>query len=52
MRVSGATSQELLDDGMWMQLNEMGERPELDPFLDDDPIECSVDGYEICESCQ
>ena len=30
----------------------MGERPELDPFDDDTPIECSIDGYEICESCQ
>lgn len=36
----------------WVRLEEMGERPELDPFLDDAPIECSVDGYEICESCQ
>ncbi len=30
----------------------LGERPEMDPFEDDTPIECSVDGYEICESCQ
>ena len=30
----------------------MGERPTLDPFEDDAPIECSIDGYEICESCQ
>ena len=30
----------------------MGERPILDPFEDDTPIECSIDGYEICESCQ
>ena len=30
----------------------MGERPELDPFDDDTPIECSMDGYESCESCQ
>ncbi len=52
MRVSGATSQELFDDGMWMQLNEMGERPELDPFLDDEPIECSIDEIDVCESCQ
>ncbi len=28
----------------------MGER--LDPFLDDEPIECSLDEYEVCESCQ
>ena len=34
--------QDLRDDGMWMQLEEMGERPDLltDPFLDDEPIEC------------
>ena len=30
----------------------LGERPELDPFEDDTPIECSIAGYEICESCQ
>tara|TARA_B100000586_G_C19904951_1_gene340721 strand:- start:338 stop:496 length:159 start_codon:yes stop_codon:yes gene_type:complete len=52
MRVLGATSQELLEDGMWMQPNEMGEHPNLDPFLDDAPIECSIDEVDICESCQ
>ena len=35
-----ADAQELFDNGMWMSLNEMGERPELDPFTDDTPIEC------------
>jgi hypothetical protein len=35
----------------WLRPEEMGERPELDPFGDDAPIECLVDGYEICESC-
>ncbi len=30
----------------------MGERPELDPFADDTVFECSVDGYEVCDSCQ
>ena len=46
--------QDLHDDGMWMQLEEMGERPDLlrDPFLDDEPIECSLDEVDICESCQ
>jgi len=46
--------QDLRDDGMWMQLEEMGERPELliDPFLDDEMLECTVDGYEVCDSCQ
>ena len=55
MKVSGATSkQELHDDGMWMQLEEMGERPDLilDPFEDNAPIECSIDEVDICESCQ
>ena len=44
--------QDLRDDGMWMQLEEMGERPELliDPFLDDEMLECTVDGYEVCLS--
>jgi hypothetical protein len=46
--------QDLRDDGMWMQLEEMGERPELltDPFLDDEPVECGLDVSEVCESCQ
>ncbi len=30
----------------------MGERSGLDPFLDDAPIDCSVDAVDICESCQ
>ena len=46
--------QDLRDDGMWMQLEEMGERPELltDPFDDDEVCECTVDGYEVGDSCQ
>ena len=46
--------QDLRDDGMWMQLEAMGERPELltDPFDDDEVFECTVDGYEVCDSCQ
>ena len=41
--------EDLHDDGMWMQLEEMGERPDLltDPFLDDEMLECTVDGYEV-----
>ena len=23
-----------------------------DPFLDEEPLECSIDHVEICESCQ
>ena len=46
--------QDLHDDGMWMQMEEMGERPDLltAPFLDDTPLECGVDNPDICESCQ
>ena len=46
--------EDLHDDGMWMQLEEMGERPDLltDTFLDDDPIECSLEEVDICDSCQ
>jgi hypothetical protein len=45
-------AQDLFDDGMWMSLNEMGERPELDPFMDDTPIECGLENPDVCESCQ
>ena len=24
----------------------------FDPFLDEEPLECSIDHYEVCESCQ
>ena len=46
--------QDLRDDGMWMQLEEMGERPDLltDPVWDDEPIECGIDDVEVCDSCQ
>ena len=46
--------QDLHDDGMWMQMEEMGERSDLltDPFLDDTPLECGIDNPDICESCQ
>ena len=30
----------------------LGERPELDPFLDDTPIDCDLENPEVCESCQ
>ena len=46
--------QDLHDDGMWMQMEEMGERPDLlvDPFLDDAPWECGLESPDFCESCQ
>ncbi|MGYP001191404602 len=46
--------QDLHDDGMWMQMEEMGERPDLlvDPFLDDTPLECGLENPDFCESCQ
>jgi len=30
----------------------LGERPALDPFLDDEPLECGLESPETCESCQ
>ena len=30
----------------------MGEQPALDPFEDDEVIECDLENPEICESCQ
>ena len=46
--------QDLRDDGMWMQLEALGERPDLltDPFLVDEPLECGLENPEVCESCQ
>ena len=46
--------QDLHDDGMWMQMEAMGERPDLlvDPFLDDEPLEGGVDDVEVCDSWQ
>ena len=43
--------QDLRDDGMWMQLEALGERPDLlrDPFSDDEPIEGGLDERDVCE---
>jgi len=30
----------------------LGERPEIDPFTDDTPIECGLENPDVCESCQ
>ncbi len=30
----------------------LGERPELDPFIDDTPLECGLEDPVVCESCQ
>ena len=49
MRV-GAVDDVFGDD--WVRPEEMGERPELDPFLDDGPLVCGVEDPEVCESCQ
>jgi hypothetical protein len=32
--------------------NIMGERPDLDPFDDDTPLECGIEDPEVCDSCQ
>jgi len=34
------------------RLESLGERPELDPFLNEEPLECSTDHQETCEACQ
>ena len=39
-------SQELLETGL------LGERPELDRFTDDTPLECGLENPVVCESCQ
>ncbi len=38
--------QDLLEEGL------LGERPELDPFTDDTPLECGLEDPVVCESCQ
>ncbi len=35
-----------------LRMEAMGERPDLDPFADDTPLECGVENPESCESCQ
>ncbi len=32
--------------------NQMGEHPDLDPFVDDTPLVCGLEDPEVCESCQ
>ena len=44
--------QDLRDDGMWMQLEALGERPSVDPFSDEEPLVCGLETPEVCESCQ
>ena len=34
------------------RLEQLGERPVLDPFMDEEPLECGLEDPEICESCQ
>jgi len=41
-----ADPQDLLENGL------LGERPELDPFTDDTPLECGIESPDVCESCQ
>jgi hypothetical protein len=38
--------QDLLEEGL------LGDRPELDPFTDDTPLECGVENPVVCDSCQ
>jgi hypothetical protein len=30
----------------------LGERPSIDPFQDEEPLECGLENPEVCESCQ
>jgi len=48
-------------DGKWFpyaeeraeyRLESLGERPELDPFCDNEPLVGGVESPEVCESCQ
>jgi hypothetical protein len=38
----------------WEDPKNLGERPPIDPFEDDTPIEnlCDLENPEVCESCQ
>lgn len=35
-----------------VRVESLGERPAVDPFLDDEPLVCGVEDPESCESCQ
>ena len=46
----------VLHEGKWgpyyVREESLGEHPELDPFDDDEVLECGLDHVEVCESCQ
>ena len=46
----------LCDPELYWREEGFGENPILsplgDPFHDEEPLECSIDHVEICESCQ
>ena len=45
----------LVDSEVYGREEAFGEHPDLgeyDPFSDEEPLECSIDHVEICESCQ
>ena len=46
----------VLHEGKWVPYyvreEASGEHPELDPFDDDEVLECGLDHVEVCESCQ
>lgn len=34
------------------RVEQLGEWPVLDPFMDEEPLGCGLENPEICESCQ
>jgi hypothetical protein len=46
----------VLLEGGWvpyeMREEALGERPLIDPFSDEKPLECGVENPEVCDSCQ
>ena len=46
----------VLHEGKWVPYyvreEALGEHPALDPFFDEEPLECGLEDPEVCESCQ
>ena len=46
----------VLSEGKWVPYYDreesLGEHPSLDPFSDQEPLECGLETPEVCESCQ
>jgi hypothetical protein len=46
---SKADLKALIDDSMREEA--FGERPEVDPFLNEEPVECGADIAAVCDAC-